>query len=266
MKKAILIVSNGTSDISAFEASIGKIEEKAKATFKEYEVFRAFSSEKIILRLKSKHNITVITPIEMLKVIENLGFEEVVIQPLYLLDGTEYGLLKEHIEEFKRKSKLNRILLGSPILIPNDERRTIDFIESIKGSLEVNKNIVAVVHGTKSLANMCYWELWHGFKSCGLSNIYVGAIEGEPSINYVLQCLKRDEVKEVLLIPFLIAAGFHAKKDLEAASPSSLKSILQREGIKVQVKHTGLGEMKEFQEFLILDLKRLINNDLMLGR
>lgn len=266
MKKAILLVSNGTSDIAAFEASIGKIEEKVKASFKEYEVFRAFSSEKIILKLKTKYNIIVMTPIEILHIIEILGFEEVVIQPLYILYVGEYALLKKNIEEYKMKSKIERIILGNPILIPNDERRTMDFIESIKVSLEINKNIVAVVHGTKSLASRCYWELWDGFKSCGLSNIYVGAVEGEPSIDYVLKCLKSDKVKEVLLVPLLIVAGFHAKKDIESTSPDSWKSVLQREKIKAQVRHAGLGEMDGFQEFLIRDLKRLINNDLMLER
>lgn len=258
VKKAILIVSNGTSDIEALAVSIERFEERVREEFEEYEVFRAFSSEKIISKIKKKHNIEVGTPLKVLKNIENQSFEEVIIQPLFIVCGVEYEMLKNDLLEFEKSSSIKKIILGNPILIPNDNIRTVNFIERVKSNFEANKNIVLMVHGTKSSINKCYWELNDAFKSCGLNNIYVGAAEGEPSIDYVIKSLKNNNIKSVLLMPFLIVAGFHAKRDLDSDSPKSWKSILQNEGIEVETKRTGLGELKGFQEFFIRDLKKLL--------
>lgn len=260
MKKAILIVSNGTSDIAALEASIMKFEDRVRNEFKEYEVFRAFFSEKIISKLKSKYNFKVDTPLEALIEIEKLGFEDLVIQPLYIVCGVEYKLLENAVDEFKKKSKLRKIILGNPALIENDKARTFDFMNSIKDNFQVNKAIVVAVHGTKTSANKCYLELNDAFRSCGLSKVFVGAVEGEPSFDWVLTSLKNNNIKEVLLMPFLIVAGFHAKKDLVSQSPKSWKSILEREEIHVEEKLIGLGEMIGFQEFFLRDLRELIDN------
>lgn len=48
MKKAILVVSFGTSHLDALKNSIEKVENKIKSEFKEYEVFRAFTAHFII--------------------------------------------------------------------------------------------------------------------------------------------------------------------------------------------------------------------------
>ena len=67
MKKAILVVSFGTSHIDALESSIEKIENKIKDEFKEYEIFRAFTAHKIIRKLKKNHNLEIDTPEEALE-------------------------------------------------------------------------------------------------------------------------------------------------------------------------------------------------------
>ena len=52
MKKAILVVSFGTSHMDALKNSIEKIENKIKEEFKEYDVYRAFTAHMIIKKIK----------------------------------------------------------------------------------------------------------------------------------------------------------------------------------------------------------------------
>lgn len=258
MKKAILIVSNGTADIQALKVSIDKIEEKIKTEFKEYQLFRAFSSSKIISKLRDKYDIIVSTPEETLNGIEQQGFEELIVQPLYILCGIEYEILRNAIEVFKRKSSLKKVVLGKPALVFGDEKRTFNFIESIKEVIPADKPIVFMAHGTKNLSSLCYEDLSASFKAFGLRNVYVGAAEGKPSIYEIIRILKKDKIEELALAPLLIVAGYHAKKDMASSMNSSWKSILGREGFKVEVKLRGLGEVDAFHDFLVNNIKESI--------
>lgn len=260
MKKAILIVSNGTADIQALRISIDKVEEKIRTEFKEYQLFRAFSSSRIISKLKDKHDIVVSAPEEALNYIEQQGFEELIVQPLYILCGIEYEMLRNTVEVFRTKSSLKKIVLGKSALVFGDEKRTFNFIESIKEIIPADKPIVFMAHGTKNLSDQCYKDLSASFKAFGLKNIYVGAAEGEPSIYEVIRDLKKDKIEELVLAPLLIVAGYHAKKDMASSMDSSWKSILGREGFKVEVKLRGLGEIDAFHDFLVNNIRESIEN------
>ncbi|GIM27518.1 sirohydrochlorin cobaltochelatase [Clostridium polyendosporum] len=260
MKKAILIVSNGTSDIEALRTSIDKIEEKVREEFKDYQLFRAFSSSRIISKLKEKYNIVVSTPEETLDYIEQQGFEELIVQPLYILCGIEYEMLKNTVESFKTKSNLKKIVLGKSALVFGDEKRTFNFIESIKEVIPTDKPLVFMAHGTRSLSGICYEDLSASFKAFGLNNIYIGAVEGTPSIYEIIKNLKKDKIKELILAPLLIVAGYHAKRDMASSIDTSWKSILQLEGFKVEVKLRGLGEIDDFHDFLINSIRESIKN------
>lgn len=60
-KKAILVTSFGTSYAETRKLTIDKIEERIRSEFPDYDVFRAFTSEMIIKKLKNrdqKRNLT----------------------------------------------------------------------------------------------------------------------------------------------------------------------------------------------------------------
>ena len=54
MKKAILVVSFGTSYLDTLEKTIKKAEKQIRDNFIEYDIYRAFTSHKIIKKLKEK--------------------------------------------------------------------------------------------------------------------------------------------------------------------------------------------------------------------
>ena len=101
MKKAILVVSFGTSHLDALKNSIEKIENKIKDEFKEYEVFRAFTAHSIIKKLKERDNLNILTPEEALEDLKAKGFEEVIVQPLHIIPGEEFDYIKGVVENKK---------------------------------------------------------------------------------------------------------------------------------------------------------------------
>ena len=53
MKKAILVVSFGTSYLDTLEKTIENAENQIRNSFSEYDIYRAFTSHKIIKKLNN---------------------------------------------------------------------------------------------------------------------------------------------------------------------------------------------------------------------
>ena len=253
MKKAILVVSFGTSHLEALKNSIEKIENRIKDEFKDYEVFRAFTSHIIIKNLKEKNNVHILTPEEALQDLKSKGFEEVIVQPLHIIPGEEFDYIKGVVEH--KKDDFQDIKLGRPIFfyqgmngLPEDY---FLFIDSIKDVLLGEESVVLFGHGTEHPANAVYGMLQTVLSDNGYENVFVATVEGYPTAYTVLNKLKNKGIKKTKLVPLLVVAGDHVKNDMASDEEDSLKSILQREGIEVTLHMHGLGEVDKFNELYI---------------
>ena len=94
----------------------------------------------------------------------------------------------------------------------------------------------------------------------GYENVFVGTVEGYPNFETVLRRLKRKNITEVTLAPLMMVAGDHARNDMASDDEDSWKSMLEEEGIKVNLHMKGLGENEKFNELYINRIEDLINN------
>ena len=253
MKKAILVVSFGTSHVEALKNSIEKIENKIKDEFKEYEVFRAFTAHRIIKKLKERDNLNILTPEEALEDLKVKGFEEVIVQPLHIIPGEEFDYIKGVVEQIKDNFK--SIKLGRPIFfyqgmngLPEDYSL---FIDSIKNILIEEESVILFGHGTEHPSNAVYGMLQTVLIDEDYENVFVATIEGYPTIQNVLKKLKKKGIKKTKLVPLLLVAGDHVKNDMASDEDDSLKSILGKEGIEVTLHMHGLGEVDKFDDLYI---------------
>ena len=58
----------------------------------------------------------------------------------------------------------------------------------------------------------------------------------------IIPKLKAKKIKQVTIMPFMMVAGDHANNDMAGSEEDSHKSILEKEGIKVETYIHGLGE------------------------
>jgi len=110
-------------------------------------------------------------------------------------------------------------------------------------------------------SNKCYTELQTLLWNNGYKGVFIGTIEGEPSIENVIEWIKENEIKEVMLAPLMLVAGDHVKNDMCGEQENSWKSILKSQGIKVEVYLHGLGELPKFQEIYLRHLKEIVFED-----
>ena len=96
MKKAIVVVSFGTSYLEQLKNSIENVEGKIREQFKDYDVYRAFTAHMIIRKLERVHGIIVEKPEEVLERLYAEGYQEVIIQPLHIIPGEEFSYIKKY--------------------------------------------------------------------------------------------------------------------------------------------------------------------------
>lgn len=262
MKKAILVVSFGTSYLEPLKNSIENVEDKIRNQFKDYDVHRAFTSHMIIKKLEIVHGLIVEKPEELLERLYIEGYEEVIIQPLHIIPGEEFSYIKNIEVYFKDKFK--SIKVGRPIFyyqgiegLPEDYSL---FIKSIKGIIEGEEAVVMMGHGTVHPSNAVYGALQSVLNDEGYKNVFVGTVKGYPNFTSVLNKIKKRGIKKVLLMPLMLVAGNHAINDMTSEKDNSWKSMLEAEGIEVKLWTKGLGEVDEFAQLYIDRVDDLINN------
>ncbi|QAA34146.1 sirohydrochlorin cobaltochelatase [Clostridium manihotivorum] len=253
MEKGLIILSNGTADIEALERYENVI--KSVDTSKYKKIIKAFSSEKIIGKLKSRYDLKVPKLSEALEQLIASGMEEISVATLFLIEGKEYEEAKTVVNEYRAQNKSILFNISHGALIEKDKLRYYEFINRIETLLNTEDEIVMVAHGSSHCAKVCYCELEECLSEKGYSNVHIAAIEGEPSFEQIVKKLRKRNASSVLLQPLLFVLGFHGKRDLLSDNENSWKSKLSKEGFEVKISHKVLSEIEEVMEFIVSNIQ-----------
>ncbi|MEG6585159.1 sirohydrochlorin cobaltochelatase [Dendrosporobacter sp. 1207_IL3150] len=264
MKKAILVVSFGTTYTDALKLNIESVEDKIREAFPEYEVRRAFTSRMVIRRLSERDGIQIDTEQQALARLQSEGYKEVFIQPLHVVAGEEYEKIKRMVVQYAhvKDKPFDRIALGRPLLYyMGQEDHADDYliaINAIKNQLPALNEKEAVIfmgHGGVHPANAAYAALQMKFAQAGLNNVFLYTVEGFPELDTVIEKLKKNKVRKVTLMPFMLVAGDHAYNDMAGDEDDSAKAQLNMAGIEVDVYLHGLGENAAIGDIYVQHLK-----------
>ena len=266
MKKAILVVSFGTTHEDTRKVTIDAIEEKIKNTFSDYDMRRAFTSHIILRVLKNRDNIHVDTPEEALEKLKNEGYNEVIVQPLHVIPGVEFDYINNVVNRYKEYKAFENIVVGRPLIcfkgeedgVPDDYSVMVD---ALSKQLPQKDTVILMGHGTNHIANAVYCCFESVLRDRGFKNVHVATVEGYPTLDRVIPNVIADGSTEVTLMPLMLVAGDHAKNDMAGEEEDSWKSILEAEGFKVKIYLHGLGENSEIQDIYIQHIKDVINEN-----
>lgn len=246
-KKAILVVSYGTSHKEARERAIDGIEKRIKEEFQEYEIYRAFTGKRVVKKMEQTgtHVMILAKALERLK---DEGIQKLIVQPTYVTKGNENDNMIEKVKAVS--GEFQHTVIGKPLL--NDEKDCWNLAEIIADDCPVEENeaLILMGHGTSGYGNLMYHKLNEVFKDMGYKNIQVATMKGEPSFQEAQRKLEQLGVKKVILNPLMIAAGEHVKKDM-AGKENSWKSELEKKGYRVECHMRGLGEVMKVQNQFI---------------
>ena len=252
-KASVLMVHFGTTFDDTRKNTIDAVNDEAKKEFPDMEVREAYTSRIIMRRLKER-GILKDNPAEALDKLAKEGYTHIIVQPTNVINGVESKTLEQQLEMYKDKFK--EIRTGSALLsTPEDYKAVAEIINKEVGKVTDNEAVVLVGHGTHDNGNAAYPAMDYTAKSMGYK-FYVGTIEGFPEFDDVVRGLKKDNIKKVILMPFMFVAGDHANNDIAV----DWKEALEKEGFIVEVKLTSLGMMEDIRKMFIDHAKFMLEN------
>lgn len=248
--KAILVVSFGTSYEATRKVTIEAIEKDIANAYPDYKLYRAWTSKMILAKLKKRDNLHISNVKEAMEEMIADGITDVIIQPTHVINGIENELMKE--DALSYRESFHSIRFGTPLLTSEEDNQTvINAIAEEFSYLSEEEVLVLMGHGTTHYSNAIYAALDYAFKDKGHPNIFLGTVEAYPSMQSLMKMIKAYAPKKVVLAPFMIVAGDHAKNDMAGDNPESWYSQFVQEGFQVETVLKGLGEYKGIRELFV---------------
>lgn len=258
-RKALLVVSFGTSYDKAREKAIYRVEQDLSKSFPEYDLYTAMSSLILLKKLKSE-GIRVYSIAEALENLVQAGYQEVLIQSLQIIKGHEYEKISKQVELYQ--DKFLRIKVGQPLLSSQaDSVWVVDALLPIVEKLRTDEGLILMGHGSTHQANDAYNDILAVFRKKGVDRVWMATVEGAPTLKDILPELKQKALRKFVLMPFMLVAGEHAHQDMAGEGNDSWQSVLLLEGYEVQSHLTGLGEIDAIRRIFIAHAKQALEQD-----
>ncbi|MGL9727991.1 sirohydrochlorin cobaltochelatase [Enterococcus sp. DIV0756] len=244
MKPALIAVSFGTSYPETRKKTIEAVEEKLAKEYPEFDIFRAFTSNKVIKKIKEQEQMTILTVDQQMQKLIAEGYKEIYVQPLHIIPGSEYS--KALHQAMRYKDQLELIKVGKPLLSSmEDYQKIVAWLEKLSQDLKTDEALVLMGHGSQHSAFTVYACLDHMLLE---KPIFICAVESYPEITLLIERLKKSSYKKIKLYPLMLVAGDHATNDMASDEEDSWKSQLEQAGFAVEAYLKGMGEAAEIQQ------------------
>jgi len=246
-KEAILLVAFGTSVPEATKA-FDAIEARVRESFPGVEVRWAYTSKVVRDKLRKQGKMLDDPPVALARMLDE-HFTHVVVASLHTIPGEEFHDLCRDVEALKRASgsDTRRLVVSRPLLTSRAHMETVarGALEHIPQGRKAQDAVIFMGHGSErhpadsAYAAMNYWL-------SGIDpNVFVATVSGQPQLKDLIPGLKKKGIKKAYLMPLMLVAGDHARNDMCGDDKESWKSTLEAEGIQVECRLKGTGEMPE---------------------
>lgn len=256
MKKALLVVSFGTSYHDTCEKNIAACERELAVSCPDRALFRAWTSGMIIRKLQQRDNLHIDTPLQALQKLARLGYDDVAIQSLHIINGDEYEKIVREVTS--QRALFKRLTIGAPLLSRHEDyHQLMQALLAQMPAVAADERVVFMGHGTSHHAFAAYACLDHMMVASRFP-ARVGAVESYPEVDSVIATLREEGVSAVHLMPLMLVAGDHAINDMASDEEDSWKRQFERSGIAATPWLQGLGENARVRAMFVDHLQQAL--------
>lgn len=267
MKKAILIVSFGTTYPDTRQKNIAAITRQVRALYPDAVVEEAVSSTIVRNAMKKREHIEAKSPTEALESMKKQGVTHVAVFPTHVIDGIENHRLKEAAKKYA--GAFEQIAVADALLAkPQDYEDVAKALwESLKEEVG-DFPLILMGHGTEHAADASYAMMEQSLRAYAKHEIYIATVEGSITIEDVIARMKSGlqsrQNGKVLLTPFMLVEGDHANNDMaggmqdgEQPDADSFAGKLQAAGYRPECVIRGIGEYPAVREVYLAHLRKI---------
>lgn len=262
MKQAIVVISFGTTVLSARQENINPLVHKVSEKYPSYDVFLAFTSKIIVKRLRDRGE-SIDTELGCLEKLIANGYTKIIVQPTHLIGGEEFDKLKHTILGLADLENQVDIKVGRPLLYfmgqderPDDYQILIDtFIKKLE--IPKGEGLALIGHGGTSVGNASYSVLQLKLCQSGYDLVRLANLESYPQIDDTLvpwQEFGTSKPERLHVHPLLLVAGDHVLNDIFGDASEAIAQKLTKEGYEVIPHAKGLGAYECIQDIYIQHL------------
>ena len=256
MKKAILSVSFGTSYPDTLLKTIAATEQALAEAFPDWEVRRAFTSGMIIRKLRERDGVEIENVAQAMHRLEDEGYTHVAVQSTHVMHGEEYEKMLSQLEPFRMRMKIS---VGMPLLHSEEDYSSVaQALLQWLPVLDEDEALVLMGHGTTHFANSAYAQMEHMLQA-RCDRVYLATVEGYPTLDSVQsQLAKRAQIRRLMLAPFMLVAGDHARNDMSGEGDSWAEQ-LKNAGYSVRCILQGLGECPAVRALFVKHCRQAVD-------
>lgn len=259
-KKAVIVVSFGTTFAEQRRKSLGGIEEALRGHYSDRDCFVAYTSGMIRRIYAKRYNMVIASVAEQLKQCLDEAYQDILVVVTHMMWGHEYekviheiGTVCEAYEGDGNTPPMVRV--SRPLSTTAEDRKVLaeGMIEDYQAIEHDYDGILCMGHGSSHENSIIYEEI-HGYLQDVSTKYWLRTVEGELTLNpseIVASSDRKTEKGNYLLVPFMIVAGDHATNDLAGDDEESWKSQLEFLGCTVTTNLVGLGERPWIRNRLI---------------
>ena len=233
MKKAIVVVSFGTTHRDAEASCIRPVEAALSAAFPDWEIRRAWTSRIIARRLAARGE-AVENETEALERLRSEGYERIAFVPTHMIRGQEY-------------ERVTAVAAGLPVSAPLlDTGEDLKWMAALLDGIATaeGRTLLVMGHGTDHAADATYARL----RATLTDRVKLACVEGRHALDGVMDELEAVPGRALTLMPLMLVAGDHAKNDLAGDEGDSWKSRLEARGFDIRLRLEGLGASAAVQQ------------------
>ncbi len=251
-KQGLLVVSFGTSYPETREKTIGAIERDLAAAFPERAFYRAFTSGRIIAKIRREEGVEIDSLEEALARIVRDGITDLLAVPTHMIPAKENTQMEETLRA--KREQFESLCVAAPLISGAEDARRLAGV--LAGLFPPDAGTVVFMgHGAAGGSNLPYEELARALRECGAINLHLGLAEGSPGIEEIMQALPAPEAGPVTLTPMMVVAGDHALNDMSGGA-DSWEAKLQAAGYDTRCLIRGMGEYPEVRQLYVTHAKQ----------
>lgn len=248
--RAILMVSFGTAVMETRTKTLDMIEQTAAETFPDHAHYRAWTSPFLRKKVLNQENLRVDSVSEALNRMHQDGIQDVLIQPTFVTDSTEYEKL---IAEASAFSDVFRSLrFGLPLLYKDmDPAPVADALREDLAAIGSGKWTVFMGHGIPGTDDYVYSKINLALKNAGFPQVRLISMKSPEALETLIADARAGGVTDLVLTPFMIVSGHHVIEDMAGNRETSWKSRLESAGFSVRCILKGLGENPKIRSIFL---------------